>query len=975
MLFLNMFMLIGVAGLSIPIILHILNRRQSKLMEWGAMKFLLDSLASRRRNILVEEILLLAARCLIIALLALAVARPFVTANSKVPWLVVLPCGLLAVVFFGISFALWNYPVWRKRVQWAALALALITAACIGLERYLSLRLFGAGNARDVALVVDGSASMMMEVGGQTNFSRAIDEAKKVVETAPRGVRFSLIIAGGVPHPVVQTPMNDRGHLLRALDDAQPMQGTMRALDTLAFAAMSLSQGDQVNKQIILIGDGQAVGWNLGDDAQWAYLKDVFKKLKTKPQVVWRSLPLPSNIRNLTLSRIDFSRDVIGTDRRVRIDVTVENTGVEGATPQGVTLTVEDRTYTDHSLSQLEPGTAHTISFWHRFSRPGTHPISATVDAADELPADDTATRVAHVIGTLRVLIVEGSTGSLMQRPGGYLALSLMPDMQALAAGESRKEKFLVAPEIVSVADFVQMERFDGVAVVVLADVPTLPVKAAENVAGFVSGGGGLLVVNGPRSDAEFYNRWQTVDQGRVTPMSLEVMIYPEGSNAVSVASDSATIDTVRAIAENSDLSATVLNRYWKSMEDAGTPRVAMRLSNGDAFIAERVFGQGCVLQILTGLDTSSGNLTVRHSFLPLMHELVYYLARPYSVNLNVPPAMGLTLMLAGGQGNDGAAVSEGGLRARYFADKRFRRAVLSRIDPTIDFSWGDGAPGDKVPADNFSVRWTGQLHVPVSGEYSFYPSADDRLRVTIGKQKFDANFTNPSEHKMHLDVGVKYTFQADFEEDAGSAGARLEWSGPGIPRGVIPSRFFTPGQTNIEDIGPRTDAVAVAPDGEKIMVFFVMSKSGIALRIDGSVIPGLYAVEIPASLQGSLAHFADTTGRLLFYVLPDAHESILTTLTDDELTFFSRYVELMPAKSLDDLQRAVKGNAFGRELWRILAMAMFLLLIAEIALTRWIAMQRKTGEEGRVAFDDSMQPSASFREQVEKLTGTGGQS
>jgi hypothetical protein len=79
-----------------------------------------------------------------------------------------------------------------------------------------------------------------------------------------------------------------------------------------------------------------------------------------------------------------------------------------------------------------------------------------------------------------------------------------------------------------------------------------------------------------------------------------------------------------------------------------------------------------------------------------------------------------------------------------------------------------------------------------------------------------------------------------------------------------------------------------------------------------------------------------------------------------------------MPASSVDDLLRAIKGNAFGREMWRTLALAMFLLLIAEIALTRWIAIQRKTGEEGRVTFDESRQPSASFRDSVAKMMGDG---
>ena len=29
-----------------------------------------------------------------------------------------------------------------------------------------------------------------------------------------------------------------------------------------------------------------------------------------------------------------------------------------------------------------------------------------------------------------------------------------------------------------------------------------------------------------------------------------------------------------------------------------------------------------------------------------------------------------------------------------------------------IDFDWGSGAPGDGVPADNFSARWTKSLEV-----------------------------------------------------------------------------------------------------------------------------------------------------------------------------------------------------------------------------------------------------------------------
>ena len=73
MLFLNSLLLIGAAGILIPIIIHLLNRRSNKIVDWGAMSFLLESLAIRNRRIQLEEALLMATRCLLVGLLAIAV--------------------------------------------------------------------------------------------------------------------------------------------------------------------------------------------------------------------------------------------------------------------------------------------------------------------------------------------------------------------------------------------------------------------------------------------------------------------------------------------------------------------------------------------------------------------------------------------------------------------------------------------------------------------------------------------------------------------------------------------------------------------------------------------------------------------------------------------------------------------------------------------------------------------------------------
>src|SRR5436190_4974649 len=71
-----MFFAAGLLLASIPIIIHILNRRRYKTVQWAAMEFLLRAMRKNRRRLKFEQWLLLATRCLLLFLLALALARP-----------------------------------------------------------------------------------------------------------------------------------------------------------------------------------------------------------------------------------------------------------------------------------------------------------------------------------------------------------------------------------------------------------------------------------------------------------------------------------------------------------------------------------------------------------------------------------------------------------------------------------------------------------------------------------------------------------------------------------------------------------------------------------------------------------------------------------------------------------------------------------------------------------------------------------
>lgn len=66
----------GLACVAIPIVIHLLFRRRRRPIRWAAMRFLLEAMRRQRRRLRLEQILLLVARCLLIALLAAAVARP-----------------------------------------------------------------------------------------------------------------------------------------------------------------------------------------------------------------------------------------------------------------------------------------------------------------------------------------------------------------------------------------------------------------------------------------------------------------------------------------------------------------------------------------------------------------------------------------------------------------------------------------------------------------------------------------------------------------------------------------------------------------------------------------------------------------------------------------------------------------------------------------------------------------------------------
>ena len=132
-----------------------------------------------------------------------------------------------------------------------------------------------------------------------------------------------------------------------------------------------------------------------------------------------------------------------------------------------------------------------------------------------------------------------------------------------------------------------------------------------------------------------------------------------------------------------------------------------------------------------------------------------------------------------------------GGVRGDYFKGTNFDNHVLSRIDPQIKFSWGEGGPDLIVGVDNFSIRWTGEIEAAFTETYTFYTNSDDGVRLWVDGQQLINNWTGHSvtENRGRIDLlaGQTYGFVLEYFEEGGSAVIDLGWESPRTPKQLIP--------------------------------------------------------------------------------------------------------------------------------------------------------------------------------------------
>ena len=939
MLFLNPWLLLALAGVTIPVIIHLVRRQAAKPVEWGAMRFLIDTLSERRRRMEWEDLLLMAARCLLLALAALAIARPYVPPDCPTPWVLVLPVALIGVGLFGSSFVFGSM---RKRllVRAAALVLLAMAAGMVLMEHRLNLRRFVSGGSRDVALIIDASTSMTRKSGTRTLFDDALDEARRIVRDAPRSTSFAVILGGPAPQPLSNTPLSHRADTLAQLEKLQVVGGTFRAHEALATATLVLAAGSRPNKDIIVLTDGQRHGWRCDDAGAWQTLATAWKSLPAKPRLILRNLPQPSNLRNAGIAAITTAHELTGTDRPCLMRTEIVNTGNQPVMPGELLMEIDGKEISREPLGMLVPGQQQSIETRHRFTTPGPHVVTAHLTGHDEISGDDRADLVVIVRKAVRVVLVDGNpSGGFFERAAGHTALALAP-VNALIRGGTAGKDFLMDPVVVPAPD-ITSAALANADVVVLADVTRLPAALAAAVADRTAAGAGLIILAGPRADPEFYNAWDGPD-GPLLPVSLDLAEATE--KGISPAPNTFRHAALAWATDerHSDLGSAVIRRWRKATLRPDCGSLAAAFNNGDPFISTRGYGRGRCAVATCAFDARSGNLPGRTAFVPLVHELVAWTAGG-GVNWNLDQAWSPSLMLD--------SRSSGGLTAHYFhQSNRRERSLLDRIDPTIDFKWGDQPPERRMPRDNYSVEWRATLLPQITGDYLLEAEVDNRIAIKIDRKTILEQRVNqqPEKARVSLKAGKPVSFEALYEKEGGSATARVFWTPPGGTRLIIPSSAWIPA----DDDKPTTYE-ATDPLGHPRKASISLGRRGRELRLDGPSIPGLYQVKLPAELQESITG-TPVTAPLPLAVRPDIAESRLSKMSDADLAQIRARTDVILPQSVADVLAVLSGKGFGHEITRIMAVSAVLLLLLESALARWVSRSRRAGDDLRIEFGDT---------------------
>ena len=571
MSFLNPIMLGGLLAIGIPILIHLLNRRRFQKVVWAAMRFLQVSVEKNKRRMEIEDLILLALRCLLVALIALALARPTV----------------------------------RDAVS----------------------SFLGGGKTVGVVMI-DNSMSMGVSDGTATRFTKAKQAAEQAIDSLPSGSAVAVWLVSDMVRDSIPEPTYDLNLARKAIREATLTDRGTDLTGALDRAVEMLRTRIGSRREIYLFTDGQRVGWR-------GLLEAKARLERAKDEVrVHMVLVNEKDTRNLSVRDLRLANGLAPVGQPLRFEIKVQNHGSQPLRDVRVTLNVDQDPASDEfTLATLGPGESKGIALFAKLRTDGIHAVHANV-GEDRLPSDNRRTLAVRALKQLKVLLVEGQGGDeANSRETFFLRHAFNPVPAEQIANYFIKLQTVPASELttVSLDDFdvlvmANVARFSEKLVPsLLAYVrrgggllffPGDRTDAAFYNEQWVNKQSFLPAALGPlRGQAEGSDQFFSY-QSKDFSHPISLLWNDPAAGTLASARIFRHFILLPSTAETNRTSAGRVG-------EGGIPQVVVAFADSSPAIMERSFGMGRVVEFCTTADTRWNDLAVRPAFIPLLHRIL----------------------------------------------------------------------------------------------------------------------------------------------------------------------------------------------------------------------------------------------------------------------------------------------------------------------------------------------------------------
>ena len=603
----------GALAVSIPIIIHLLNKRRFKIVDWAAMDFLFDADKKNRRRVRIENLILLLLRCAVMLLIGLMLARPFFD----------LPLGWLSS---------------KQKV-----------------ERIVLL---------------DDSLSMKIVTDNKTALEQCKLELKNIlatVATDDKDDTLTLYVTSQPDRPIISNePITSEtvDAVVRQLDDLEISQGRAQYEESLQNIERYISgQKQGVARVVYVFSDLRLSDW--GDPSQTDPNESGPSQLLAKlseNELIAHSFVIDAGARNEeNLAITDISSNTLQVaNADVSYSVTVTNFGRRSAKNVRVRFRIGENAPQTDTIESIAPGASQSIDFRHRYNHELPSSSAASLEMDDEhnrlnyeisaeivrdgsnddfLNDDNEKFFPGNVLKGIPVLTVNGDPSSNLQSNETYMLNGLAEIDSGFSIDSVTVNQFLTTP----------LSKYK---VIYLCNVDAFPEEQMKALEQWVSEGGGLVIMPGNRVRvAEFNNAFYKDGKGlspvRLKGVSGDATKTTWVSASVADPNHPAVAQPLAAI-QSSGLSVGALSifSWWESEiptdELKQITSVILRLTDKDQtpLMCERKFGEGRVISFAIPADADWCDWNSIPSFwvyVPLFNDLTLFLMAEAKESFAVP--------------------------------------------------------------------------------------------------------------------------------------------------------------------------------------------------------------------------------------------------------------------------------------------------------------------------------------------------